>query len=84
MYISHRRRLLEKLFIDEGLGKDISGDFQDGILQPLWGITINGSEQDAQEKILPLLHNYFKEVVAKGIDKNPLDRGFESFGVFFA
>ena len=72
VYLASPAAPLKKLFIDEGLGKDISGDFQDGILQPLWGITINGSEQDAQEKILPLLHNYFKEVVAKGIDKTLL------------
>lgn len=63
---------LKKAFIDAGLGKEISGDFQDGILQPLWGISVGGSEPETQKKILPLVQEFFGRVVKEGIDKTLL------------
>ena len=72
VYLTSPAAPLKKVFVDEGLGKDISGDFQDGILQPLWGIRINGSEPDAQKRILPLMRDFFREVVAQGIDRTLL------------
>ena len=63
---------LKKALIDAGVGKDISGDFQDGLLQPLWGISINGSDPDKQEKILHIVHQVLHQIVAKGIDRDLL------------
>ncbi len=64
---------LKKALIDAGLGKDISGDFQDGLLQPLWGISINGSDIDKQGEIVPVVQRVLKEMTAKGIDKTLLE-----------
>lgn len=63
---------LKKALVDAGLGKDISGEFQDGILQPLWSIAINGSDPDKQEKILPIVRDVLTKMVAKGLDKTLL------------
>ena len=63
---------LKKALVDSGLGKEISGDFQDGILQPLWSISVNGSELQAQEKILPIVTQVLTDIVQKGINKELL------------
>ena len=64
---------LKKALVDAGVGKDISGDFQDGLLQPLWGISINGSDLDKQDKILPVVHRVLRDMVQQGIDKTLLE-----------
>ena len=63
---------LKKALVDAGLGKDISGDFQDGLLQPLWGISVNGSDPDKQDKILPIVRDVLSNMVRDGLDKTLL------------
>ena len=63
---------LKKALVDAGLGKDISGDFQDGILQPLWGISVNGSDPDKQDKIMPIVTDVLRRMVKDGLDKTLL------------
>ena len=46
----------------KGVGKDVSGDFQDGILQPVWSVSVNGSEKEAQEKIIPVVQNVLTDM----------------------
>lgn len=64
---------LKKALVDAGVGKDISGDFQDGLLQPLWSIAVNGSDPEEQEKILPVVRQVLEDMVAHGIDKTMLE-----------
>ena len=64
---------LKKALVDAGVGKDISGDFQDGLLQPLWSIAVNGSDPEEQEKILPVVRQVLEDIVAHGIDKTMLE-----------
>ena len=63
---------LKKALVDAGVGRDVSGDFQDGILQPLWGISINGSDPDKQAKILPVVRQFLTKMVQEGVDKTLL------------
>ena len=63
---------LKKALVDAGLGKDISGDFQDGLLQPMWGISVNGSDPDKQDKILPIVRDVLSNMVRDGLDKTLL------------
>lgn len=64
---------LKKALVDAGVGKDISGDFQDGLLQPLWGIAVNGSDPDKQAQILPVVRRVLGDMAAHGIDKTLLE-----------
>lgn len=64
---------MKKALVDAGVGKDISGDFQDGLLQPLWGISINGSDMDKQKDFLPVVRSVLRDMVDKGIDKTLLE-----------
>lgn len=63
---------LKKALLDAGVGKDVSGDFQDGILQPVWSVSVNGSEKEAQEKIIPVVQNVLTDMIKTGIDKTLL------------
>jgi Zn-dependent M16 (insulinase) family peptidase len=63
---------LKKALVDAGVGKDISGDFQDGLLQPIWSISINGSDEDKKNKILPVVRKVLTNMVETGIDKTLL------------
>ena len=63
---------LKKALVDAGLGKDISGDFQDGILQPLWGISVNGSDPDKQAEIMPIVRRVLSQMVKDGLDNTLL------------
>ena len=63
---------MKKALVDAGVGRDVSGDFQDGILQPLWGISINGSDPDKQAKILPVVRQFLTKMVQEGVDKTLL------------
>ena len=63
---------LKKALVDGGVGSDVSGEFQDGILQPILSISVNGSDEDKQKDILPILRKTLSDIVAKGIDKKLL------------
>ncbi len=63
---------LKKALVDAGIGKDVSGDFQDGILQPMWNISINGSDPDKSDEILKIVRNTLAKMVKQGIDKKLL------------
>lgn len=63
---------LKKALVDAGIGKDVSGDFQDGILQPMWNISINGSDPDKSDEILSIVRKTLADLVEKGIDKTLL------------
>lgn len=63
---------LKKALIDAGAGKDVSGDFQDGILQPLWGISVNGSDPDKGDLILHTVRKTLQDMIEKGLDKTAL------------
>ena len=63
---------LKKALVDAGVGQDVAGDFQDGVLQPMWNISINGSDPDKQAKILPIVRSVLQDMVTKGIDKTLL------------
>lgn len=64
---------LKKALVDAGVGKDISGDFQDGLLQPIWGISVNGSDPDKQERILSVVRQVLSDMVQQGLDKKLLE-----------
>lgn len=63
---------LKKALVDAGAGKDISGDFQDGILQPMWGISVNGSDPDKGALILQTVRSVLQDMVEHGLDKTLL------------
>lgn len=69
-----RRRLIEA-----GIGDDVSGDFTDGILQPVWAFSATGSDLEKAELLRHTVEEYIKEVCEKGIPKRILEAALNSY-----
>lgn len=41
-------------------------------MQPMWGISVNGSDPDKQDKILPIVRDVLSNMVRDGLDKTLL------------
>ena len=60
---------LRKALIDSGLGKDVDAGLEDDLRQPVFTITLTGSEIDRVEKFYALLTAEIQKLVRDGIDK---------------
>ncbi|MBQ7454254.1 MAG: insulinase family protein [Selenomonadaceae bacterium] len=63
---------VRKALIDSGLGKDVDAGLEDDLRQPIFTITLNGSEADRVEKFYALLTDEMQKLVRDGIDKTLL------------
>lgn len=66
---------LKKALLDAGIGKDIYGSFEDGILQPYFTIVAKGANQEQKEAFVSLIQQVLTETAEKGVDKKALEAG---------
>lgn len=64
---------IKNKLIAEGVGKDISAQHMDSILQPLLSISVNGSERKEQARLQALVESELAAMVEKGFDKSLLE-----------
>lgn len=64
---------VRQALVDAELGLDVDASFDDSIMQPVFSVTINGSEADKLDKFRTVLMDSLKEQVEKGIDKTLLE-----------
>lgn len=64
---------VRQALVDADLGLDVDGSFEDSVRQPVFSVTITGSEPDKLDEFKNVLMNSFKEQVEKGIDKTLLE-----------
>ena len=69
---------LKQALIDAKIGKDISGSYEDDVLQPIYTITAKYANQKDSDRFNEIINNSLKEIVKKGIDKNALRAGLNS------
>ena len=69
---------LKKALIDAGIGKDISGGFDNGSLQPVFSIIAKNANMEDKERFLQIIHDTLEEQVAKGVNKKALLAGINS------
>ncbi|MDO4491444.1 MAG: insulinase family protein [Lachnospiraceae bacterium] len=70
---------VKQALLDAGVGQDISGDFQDGILQPFFSITAKNANQQDKERFLSIIEDTLTEIADKGIDQKSLRSGINYF-----
>ncbi|MDO4617100.1 MAG: insulinase family protein [Lachnospiraceae bacterium] len=70
---------VKQALLDAGIGKDISGDFQDGILQPFFSITAKNANEEDKERFLSIIKQVLTEAAEKGIDRKALRSGINYF-----
>lgn len=69
---------LKKALIDAGIGKDILGSYDNGILQPFFSITAKNTDEDRKKEFVDIIKSTLKDIAIKGIDKDSLKAGLNS------
>ena len=69
---------LKKALIDAGIGKDISGGFDSGSLQPVFSIVAQNANASEKEQFLEIIQKTLKDLVKNGINREALLAGINS------
>ncbi len=70
---------VKQALLDAGVGQDISGDFQDGILQPFFSVTAKNANEKDKEKFVSIIESVLADIAEKGIDPKALRSGINYF-----
>lgn len=69
---------LKQALIDAGIGKDVYGQYEDGIYQPVYSIVAKYANESDKERFVKLINETLKKISDKGIDKKSLEAGLNS------
>ncbi len=64
--------VLKKKLIESGLGKDVMGSLENGILQPYYSIIIKNAEPEDKDKFIALIRENLEMLVREGISREKL------------
>lgn len=64
---------LKKALIDAGIGKSVSGDFDNGIKEPYMSIIVKNASKDKKEEFKSLVMKTLENLVREGIDKELIE-----------
>lgn len=66
---------LKKALVDAGIGKDIMGSYDNGILQPIFSVIAKNANLDQKEDFIRVIEGTLKDMVENGINKKALEAG---------
>lgn len=64
---------LKQKLVKAGIGNDVSGYYLDSIRQPIWNITVTGSDISKQAELQQIVEDTLKELTNTGFDKTMLE-----------
>lgn len=64
---------LKKALLDAGIGKDVYGSLDNGILQPVFSIVVKNSEVEKKEEFKKIVFETLENLVKNGIDKKLIE-----------
>lgn len=70
---------LKKALLEAGIGKDIYGSYDDGILQPYFTVIAKGSNIDKKEEFAAIIQKVLTDIAEQGIDKKAVEAGINYF-----
>jgi len=70
---------LKKALIDAGIGDDIIGGYENGILQPYFTITAKNTDKEKKADFLKIIKETLLDMAEKGIDKKSILAGINFF-----
>lgn len=70
---------LKQALLDAGIGQDILGGYENGILQPYFSIVAKGVEKDQKGEFLAVLKGTLRKLADSGLDKKSLLSGINYF-----
>lgn len=69
---------LKQALIDAGIGKDVYGQYEDGIYQPVYSIVAKYANESDKERFVDLINDTLEKIADNGIDKKSLEAGLNS------
>ena len=66
---------LRQALLDAGIGKDVEGGYDDGILQPFFTVEVKNSEASRKEEFLRVIRETLSELAEKGLDQKAIAAG---------
>jgi Zn-dependent M16 (insulinase) family peptidase len=73
MLLKSQAAPMKKALSEAGIGKDVSGGCNDGILQPTFVIEVNGANKDDAPRFAQVVKETLRDMVANGIDKQLIE-----------
>ena len=66
---------LKKALLDAGVGKDISGSYDNGVCQPIFSVISKNADVEQKEEFVRVIEDTLKDIVKNGINKKALRAG---------
>lgn len=66
---------LKKALLDAGVGKDISGSYDNGVCQPIFSVISKNANVEQKEEFVRVIEDTLKDIVKNGINKKALSAG---------
>ena len=66
---------LKKALIDAGIGKDVSGSYDNGVYQPIFSVVTKNANVEQKEEFVKVIEDTLKDIVKNGINKKALRAG---------
>ncbi|WP_113802085.1 insulinase family protein [Garciella nitratireducens] len=70
---------LKRALIDADLGKDVTGFFENSILQPIFSIIVKNSNPEKKEKFQTVVFETLEKLVKEGIDKKLIEAAINRY-----
>ena len=70
---------LKKTLVEAGIGSDVYGSFEDGILQPYFSVNSKGANASQKEDFVSLIRRVLEKQVRDGIDEKALLAGINYY-----
>jgi presequence protease len=69
---------LKKALIDEEIGRDVLGNYDEGLLQPMFNIVLKDSNVEEKQRFLEIVQRTLEELVKNGIDEKLIEASINS------
>ena len=69
---------IRQALIDAGIGQDVYGSFEDGMLQPFFSIVAKNANEEDQERFVTIIEETLQELVKEGLNQDALLAGINS------
>ena len=69
---------IRQALIDAGIGQDVYGSFEDGMLQPFFSIVAKNANEEDQERFVTIIEETLQKLVKEGLNQDALLAGINS------
>lgn len=66
---------LKKALMDAGIGKDITGSYDNSIYQPIFSVVAKNANEDQKDEFVRIIESTLKKIVEEGMDPKALEAG---------